>query len=52
VLDGIGGVGAGVMSASALFSSLANNLLFEQQPNKVGSTFNPQSSASSIKPSN
>jgi hypothetical protein len=51
VLDGISGVGAGVMSASALISSLANNL-FEQQPNKAGSTFNPQSSTSSIKPSN
>ena len=49
--DGVGGTGAGAMSAGALFSSLANNL-FDQQPNKVSSTFNPQSSAISMKPSN
>ena len=49
--DGVGGTGAGAMSAGALFSSLANNL-FDQQPNKVSSTFNPQSNAISMKPSN
>ncbi len=37
VTDGVGGAGAGAMSAGALFSSLANNL-FDQQPNKVSST--------------
>lgn len=39
-IDGVGGTGAGSMSAAALFSSLANDM-FNRQPNKVSSVFRP-----------
>lgn len=35
--DGVGGTGAGAMSAALLFSSLANDL-FANEPSKVSST--------------
>jgi hypothetical protein len=36
-VDGVGGTGAGAMSAASLFSSLANDM-FNMEPNKVSST--------------
>lgn len=33
-MDGVGGTGAGSMSAAAMFGTLANNL-FDMEPNKV-----------------
>ena len=37
-IHGVGGTGAGAMSAAVLFSSLANDM-FKRQPNKVRSVF-------------
>ena len=38
--DGVGGTGAGAMSAALLFTSLANDL-FAQEPNKVSFNIKP-----------
>ena len=39
VTDGVGGIGAGSLSAAVIYASLANDL-FNKEPNKVSSTFN------------